>query len=106
MGKLADAIKEYKISPSNSPREREAKEIISNITESQWWKDNVGKEFKWPRKANDSKAPYKFGCDAHTQSDGPHYYFQNIESPNIYEVTSKPESLLGNADWLLLDEKP
>ena len=36
MGKLADAIKEYKISPSNSPREREAKEIISNITESQW----------------------------------------------------------------------
>ena len=105
MGKLADAIKEYKISPSNSPREREAKEIISNITESQWWKDNVGKEFKWPRKANDGKAAYKFGCDDNGIT-GPYYYFQNVESPNIYEVTSKPESLLTNPEWLLVDEKP
>ena len=55
MGKLADAIKEYKTSPSNSPAEREAKEIIIQITESQWWKDNVGSEFKWPKKY-DTKA--------------------------------------------------
>lgn len=50
MGKLADAIKQYKTSPMNSPAEREAKEIIIQITEGQWWKDNVGKEFKWPKK--------------------------------------------------------
>ena len=38
MGKLADAIKEYKTSPMNSPAERAAKEVIIQITESQWWK--------------------------------------------------------------------
>ena len=55
MGKLADAIKEYKTSPKNSPAEREAKEIITQITESQWWKDNVGSEFKWPKKYDNKK---------------------------------------------------
>ena len=46
MGKLADAIKEYKTAPINSPAERAAKEIITQITESEWWKSNVGTEFK------------------------------------------------------------
>jgi hypothetical protein len=50
MGKLADAIKAYKTSPINSPAEREAAEIIRSITDGQWWKDNVGKEFTWPKK--------------------------------------------------------
>jgi len=50
VGKLSDAIKEYKISPIGSPAEREAKEIISGIVESEWWDTNVGKEFKWPKK--------------------------------------------------------
>ena len=50
LGKLSDAIKEYKISPIGSPAEREAKEIISGIVESEWWDTNVGKEFKWPKK--------------------------------------------------------
>jgi hypothetical protein len=55
MGKLADAIKAYKIAPINSPAEREAKEIIIQITESQWWKDNVGREFKMPKKYDNKK---------------------------------------------------
>jgi hypothetical protein len=50
MGKLSDAIKEYKISPIGSPAEREAEEIIKGIVESEWWDTNVGKEFKWPKK--------------------------------------------------------
>ena len=50
MGKLAEAILEYKTSPMNSPAERAAKEIIEQITGGQWWKDNVGKEFKMPKK--------------------------------------------------------
>ena len=50
MGKLADAIKEYKTSPINSPAEREAKEIITQITESEWWATQVGTKFKWPKK--------------------------------------------------------
>ena len=55
MGKLADAIKEYKTAPINSPAEREAKEIITQITESEWWKSNVGTEFKWPKKYDNKK---------------------------------------------------
>lgn len=50
MGKLAEAILAYKTAPKDSPAEREAAETIRSITESQWWKDNVGKEFKWPNK--------------------------------------------------------
>ena len=50
MGKLSDAIKEYKISPIGSPAEREASDIIKSIVESEWWDTNVGKEFKWPKK--------------------------------------------------------
>ena len=60
MGKLADAIKEYKISPINSPQERAAKEIITQITESQWWKDHVGSEFKWPKKYDNKKRMFGF----------------------------------------------
>ena len=60
MGKLADAIKEYKISPTNSPQERAAKEIITQITESEWWKSNVGTEFKWPRKYDSKKQMFGF----------------------------------------------
>jgi hypothetical protein len=52
MGKLADAIKAYKTSPDNSPAEREAAEIMRQITESEWWDQNVGKKFKWPKKQN------------------------------------------------------
>ena len=55
MGKLGDLIKEYKIAPINSPAEREAKEAILKITESQWWKDNVGREFKMPKKYDNKK---------------------------------------------------
>ena len=55
MGKLADAIKEYKTAPINSPAERAAKEIITQITESEWWKSNVGTEFKWPKKYDNKK---------------------------------------------------
>lgn len=61
MGKLADAIKQYKTSPSNSPAEREAKDIITQITESQWWKDNVGTEFKWPVKKEWKSNLFGFG---------------------------------------------
>jgi len=50
LGKLSDAIKEYKISPIGSPAEREAEEIIKGIVESEWWDTNVGKEFMWPKK--------------------------------------------------------
>ncbi len=50
MGKLAEAILEYKTSPINSPAERAAKDAISQIVDGQWWKDNVGTEFKWPKK--------------------------------------------------------
>ena len=50
VGKLSDAIKEYKISPIGSPAEREASDIIKSIVESEWWDTNVGKEFKWPKK--------------------------------------------------------
>lgn len=60
MGKLADAIKEYKISPTNSPQERAAKEVITQITESEWWKSNVGTEFKWPRKYDSKKQMFGF----------------------------------------------
>lgn len=60
LGKLADAIKEYKTSPFNSPAEREAKEIIIQITESQWWKDNVGSEFKWPKKYDPKAKQFGF----------------------------------------------
>jgi hypothetical protein len=60
MGKLADAIKEYKISPLNSPAERAAKEVIEQITESQWWKDHVGSEFKWPKKYDNKKRMFGF----------------------------------------------
>ena len=60
MGKLADAIKEYKISPMNSPAERAAKEVIEQITESQWWKDHVGSEFKWPKKYDNKKRIFGF----------------------------------------------
>ena len=63
MGKLADAIKQYKTSPMNSPAEREAKEIIIQITESQWWKDNVGKEFKMPRKDYSGKRLFGYYPD-------------------------------------------
>jgi len=52
MGKLADAIRAYKTSPDNSPAEREAADIIKGITESEWWETQVGKKFKWPKKAN------------------------------------------------------
>lgn len=61
MGKLADAIKDYKTSPDNSPAERAAKEIILQITESQWWKDNVGREFKMPKKWDSKKGLFGFG---------------------------------------------
>jgi len=60
MGKLSDAIKEYKTSPMNSPAERAAKEVIIQITESQWWKDNVGKEFKMPHKYDPKKKTFGF----------------------------------------------
>ncbi len=60
MGKLADAIKEYKTSPMNSPAERAAKEVIEQITESQWWKDHVGSEFKWPKKYDNKKRMFGF----------------------------------------------
>lgn len=63
MGKLADAIKEYKIAPIGSPAEREAAEIIKGIVESEWWDTNVGKEFKWPKKYK--KTPY-FGYTEET----------------------------------------
>jgi len=56
MGKLAEAIIAYKQSPINSPKEREAKEIIEQITGGQWWKDNVGTEFKWPKKWQPKRA--------------------------------------------------
>ena len=58
MGKLADALKEYKTSPIGSPAEREASDIIKGIVESEWWDTNVGKEFKWPKKY---KKPKSFG---------------------------------------------
>ena len=62
MGKLADAILAYKTAPKDSPAEREAAEIIKSITESQWWKDNVGKEFKWPKKW-EKKVSFGFSTD-------------------------------------------
>jgi hypothetical protein len=55
MGKLAEAIIAYKQSPVNSPKEREAKETIDRITGGDWWKTNVGTEFKWPKKHGDNK---------------------------------------------------
>ena len=70
MGKLADAIKQYKTSPMNSPDEREAKEIIIQITEGQWWKDNVGKEFKWPRKDYSGKRRFGYYRDEEFYSVG------------------------------------
>jgi hypothetical protein len=60
MGKLADAINEYKKAPKDSPAEREAAENIRSIVDSQWWKDNVGKEFKWPKKYKKYE-PFGFG---------------------------------------------
>ena len=60
MGKLADAIKEYKTSPVNSPAEREAKEIITQITESEWWATQVGTKFKWPKKYDNKKQMFGF----------------------------------------------
>lgn len=60
MGKLADALNEYKKAPIDSPAEREAAEIIRGITESDWWSINVGKEFKWPKKYKKHK-PFGFG---------------------------------------------
>jgi hypothetical protein len=104
MGQLSEAIIAYKQSPINSPKEREAKETIDRITGGQWWKDNVGTEFKWPKKHGDNRND-GFGKLAHTQSKGPWYYFQNIKTPNIYECTSKPQALLSNPDWKLIDEK-
>jgi len=104
MGKLAEAIIAYKQSPINSPKEREAKETIENITGGQWWKDNVGTEFKWPKKWGDNRND-GFGKLAHTQNQGPTYYFQCISKPNIFEVTGQPESLLGNSDWKLIETK-
>ena len=64
MGKLSDAIKEYKISPIGSPAEREAADIIKGIVESEWWEINVGKEFNWPKKYKKTK---QFG---YTQETG------------------------------------
>ena len=61
MGKLADAIKAYKVAPKNSPAEREAADIIRSITESEWWDINVGKKFKWPKKYDPKKAMFGFG---------------------------------------------
>ena len=55
MGKLSDAIKEYKISPIGSPAEKEAEDIIKGIVESEWWDTTVGKEFKWPKKFKKTK---------------------------------------------------
>ena len=60
MGKLADAIKEYKTSPINSPAERAAKEIITQITESEWWATQVGTKFKWPKKYDNKKQQFGF----------------------------------------------
>ena len=60
MGKLAEAIIEYKRAPIDSPAERDAAEAIHSIVDSQWWKDNVGKEFKWPKKYKKWK-PFGFG---------------------------------------------
>jgi len=65
MGKLADAIKAYKISPVNSPAERSAKEIITQITESEWWATQVGTKFNWPRKYDSKRSVFGF-----TESNG------------------------------------
>lgn len=100
MGKLGDAIKEYKISPINSPREREAKEIIEQITGGEWWKTTVGTEFKWPKKWGKAEI-----LKLIPHEDTPTYYFQNIKTPNIYNVTGKPDGLLSNPEWKLIDEK-
>jgi len=84
MGKLADAIKEYKISPINSPRERESKEIIEQITGGQWWKDNVGKEFKWPKKqVADGKNWHCFSyfCVGRTLNMGNRIECRNCDKP-------------------------
>ncbi|MGB0976970.1 MAG: hypothetical protein ACPGSG_08300 [Prolixibacteraceae bacterium] len=49
MGKLKDLLDQYKQAPINSPRERELKEEIQKIVD--WMKENnIGKEFKWPKK--------------------------------------------------------
>lgn len=55
MGKLGDALNEYKRAPIGSPAEREAADIIKGIVESEWWDINVGKEFKWPKKYKKTK---------------------------------------------------
>ena len=65
MGKLADAIREYKTSPVNSPAERSAKEIITQITESEWWATQVGTKFNWPRKYDSKRTVFGF-----TESNG------------------------------------
>jgi hypothetical protein len=63
MGKLADAIKQYKTSPINSPAEREAKETIEKIVE--WMKENghLTKEFKMPRKDYSGKRLFGYYPD-------------------------------------------
>jgi hypothetical protein len=74
LGKLADAIKEYKISPINSPQERAAKDIITKITESEWWSTQVGTKFNWPVKINTKKHAGIF--------DEPYFvYFGNMLIP-------------------------
>lgn len=81
MGQLADAIKAYKLSPDNSPAEREAKEIITRITESEWWKTEVGTEFKWPVKAKYKWRPFGFPTTEYT-------YVGNFIVPNWdYDAT-------------------
>lgn len=61
MGELSDAIKAYKTSPDNSPAEREAIDVINRITQGEWWRDNVGTEFKWPKKYNKKSLLFGFG---------------------------------------------
>ena len=63
IGKLADAIIAYKQATVDSPAEREAKDIITAITESDWWKTTVGTEFKWPKKGKYKWKPFGFTPD-------------------------------------------
>jgi len=54
MGKLGDLIKEYKLCPINSPKEKDIKDQINQIVDSEWWKSTVGTEFKWPVKVKNT----------------------------------------------------
>ena len=62
MGKLKDLLDEWKDCPENTERDRELKEQIEKIVE--WMKENnIGGEFKWPKKNFKSKKPFGLCLD-------------------------------------------